>query len=244
MNARLVMLPAIAVLAAVGFYFGKQPPAVEKGVPAATWRLGVDATARHGRNYDDVAADSPVHLAFHCDEPRFVYVFSHSPEDGTILLHPSPNVRSDLTQPLAVGHHVLPGTRDGKQLTWNSRRQVSMTTTFVVVAARERIAELEALLPRLRRWTNTAMTDGSMQVTNPAEGTELLAGPRTPLPDALLQRAAEVSITATVVNGPLQPDAQRDGVWIGSWRIRETPSPTPAAAPLPMPPAVPGPEKR
>ncbi len=166
MNARLVLMPAVAVLAAVCLWYGQQPPATPPGVPAATWRLGAGADFRQGRNYDDVAAESPIRLAFHCDEPRFVYVFSHSPEDGTILLFPSPGVRSDLTQPLAVGHAVLPGNRDGKELVWNSRRQVSVTTTFVVVAARERIAELEALLPRLRRWTNTALTYLSRKTPN------------------------------------------------------------------------------
>jgi hypothetical protein len=172
----------------------------------------------------------PIRLALRCDEPRFVYVFSHSTEDGTLLLFPSPNVRSEAVQPLAAGHAVLPGTRDGKELTWTSRHQILATTTFVVVAAKERVAELEALLPRLRRWSNTTMTDGSMQVTDPAEGTERAAGPRTALPEPLLQRAAEISLTATLVNGPLQPDSQHEGVWIGSWRIKERPA-TPAEPP-------------
>jgi hypothetical protein len=226
MNRRAVLFPAIVVLIAVGAWWRYHEGSKAILVPAATWRLGSGPDAPQGKNYDDVAPETPVRLMFRCDEPRYVYVFSHSPEDGTLLLHPSPDVKSDLAQPLAPGDHVLPGSRDGKELTWNSRRQVSMVTTFVVVAAREPIAALDALLPRLRRWTNTAMTDGSMQVTKPHEGTEMIAGPRTKeLPDALLQRAADLSFTATVVNGPLEPDAQLPGVWIGSLRIREVPAP-------------------
>lgn len=242
MNARAVLLPAVVVATAAALWFGQGPTVTP--VPAATWRIGAGTDFRQGRNYDDVPAESPIRLVFTCSEPRFVYVFSHSLEDGTILLYPSPGVRSDLTQPVAAGHQVLPGRRDGKELAWNSRRQVSITTAFVVVAARERIAELEALLPRLRRWSNTAMTDGSMQVTTPGAGAEVLAGPRTPLPDPLLQRAADLSFTATVVNGPLQADAQRDGVWIGSWRIREPASAQPATPPNLMPVPAPAPEKR
>lgn len=226
MNRRAVLLPAIVVLAALGAYWKYGGGGGEKPItiPAVTWRLGPVADFRQGRNYDDVAPETPIRLDYRCDEPRFVYVFSHSPEDGTLLLFPSPDVKSDLAQPLAPGDRVLPGSNDGKELAWDSRRQVSVTTTFVVVAARERIAALDELLPRLRRWTNTAMTDRSMQVTNPREGTTPLAGPRTPLPHALLQRAADLSFTATVVNGPLEPDPQLPGVWIGSWRIHEVPA--------------------
>ena len=224
------MLPAIAVLAAAGFWWWRRPldPIV---VPAVAWRVGTDAAGgfRQGINYDDVAPETAIRMQFRCDEPRHVYVFSHSLEDGTLLLFPSPQVKSDLANPIPAGAQVLPGKRDGKDLAWNSRRQVSATTTFLVVASTQPIAALDALLPRLRRWTNTALTDGSMQVMNPPDG-ERAAGPRTALPEALLQRAAEVSFTAEVINGPLAPDPLLPDVWIGSWRIRET-----AAAP-PEPP--------
>lgn len=227
MNRRLVMLPAVAVLAAAGFWLFRRPldPIV---VPAVAWRVGTDATGgfRLGVNYDDVAPETPIRMQFRCDEPRHVYVFTHSLEDGTLLLFPSPQVKSDLANPLAAGSPVLPGSRDGKDLAWNSRRQVSATTTFLVVASREPIAALEALLPHLRRWTNTALTDGSMQVMNPPTGGPT-AGPRTALPEALLQRAAEASFTAEVVNGPLAADSLLRDVWIGSWRIRETPAAQP-----------------
>lgn len=220
MNARLVLVPAIAALAAAGIWLSRRDPGPIV-VPAATWLIGTGPEAAHARNYDDLPADSPVRLALRCDEPRHVYVFSHSAEDGTILLHPSPDVRTDATQPLAAGSATLPGKRDDKELAWTTRRQILATTTFVVIAARQPVPELDALLPKLRRWTNTALTSGAMEVTNPPTGTTPIAGPRTELPDPLLQRAAERSFTATVVNGPLTPDAQREGVWTGSWRVKE-----------------------
>jgi hypothetical protein len=225
MNRRFVLLAVVAI-AAGAIWWTQKPTSIV--IPAVEWRVGAGTEYRQARNYDDVEPETGIRLWVRCDEPRHVYVFSHSTEDGTLLLFPSPAVKADVTQPLAAGSATLPGRRDDKELAWHSRRQILATTTFLVVAAREPIAELDALLPKLRRWTNTAMTDGSMQVTYPPEGAERAGEPRKPLPDALLQRAADVSLTATVVNGPLQADAQRPGVWIGSWRIKEK-----AAAPKP-----------
>ena len=217
MNARLVVVPAIAVITGLVLWWTRAP-----GVPAATWRTGDGSQT--GRNYGELPPETPVLLSFTCTEPRFVYVFSHSETDGLLLLFPSPAVRSDLGQPLAAGSFLLPGKRDDKQLAWNTRRQVLPTTTFLVVAARESVTELDALLPKLRRWTNTALTSGAMDVTNPPVGTEVAAGAHQPLPDPLLQRAADRSLTETVVNGPMAADPQRPGTWIGSWRVKEASS--------------------
>ncbi len=214
MNVRLVVVPAIAILAAGVIWLSRGP-----SVPAATWRTGADG--RQPRNYEELPAGTPVTLSFWCDEARFVYVFTHNREDGTLLLFPSPDVRSDLAQPVPPGHHVLPGARDGKELAWHTRHEISATTTWMVVASKQAVPELDALLPKLRRWTNTALTSGAMDVTNPPAGVEVAAGPGKPLPDPLLLRAADAADTATVVNGPLEPDAVREGVWVGSWRTKE-----------------------
>lgn len=227
MNRRVLLLPMIAVVAALAVW--KAAPMLASA-PAATWRVGNDAAMRQGRNYDDLPAESPVRLAVTCDEPCHVYVFSHSETDGTILLFPSPDLQSDLHNPLAKGSHVLPGKLDGKEPAWTTRSGVLPVTTFVVVAAREPVPQLEALLPRLRRWTNSVMTDRSLGVTRPKD-VEVAGAPRQPLPDPLLQRAAERSFTEELVNGPLAPDAQLDGVWVGSWRVREKPAPRPAPEP-------------
>jgi hypothetical protein len=235
MNVRVVLVPLLAVGAALLLWQQADEPAGHGGVPAATWRIGTGTDVRQGKNYDTVPAESPIRLAWSCDEPRWVYVVSHSDVDGTLLLFPAPELRGSPANPLPAGKVVLPGSRDGKEIAWTSRRDVLPTTTYVVVACRERHEELESLLPRLRRWTNSALPDGSMQVTNPTapfEG-ELAGRPRTPLPHPLLQRAADRSLTETVVNGPLASDTIAPDTWIGSWRITEqrpTEAPTDAPA--------------
>jgi hypothetical protein len=215
----LLPLAAGAAAAAIWLAGGRD------GTPAATWRVGAGDAVRQGRNYDELPAETPLRLSFVCGEPRHVYVFSHSAEDGTILLHPSPDVRSDLTQPLPAGRAVLPGRAGDRELQWNTRAQVLATTAFLVIAAKEPLPELEGLFPRLRRWTNTARTDGSMHVTLPPTGDkDLMGGPRQPLPHPLLQRAAERTLAAVVVNGPLEPDPVLPGVWTGGIRIKEAPA--------------------
>src|SRR5690606_5543209 len=163
-------------------------------------------------------------LSFSCSEPRHVYVFSHSAEDGTLLLFPRPDINGSKANPLAAGNTVLPGKLDEQELAWTTRAEILATTTYVVVAAAQPIGELEALLPSLRRWTNTAMPSKSMQVTNPATGIEVQGKPRNDWPSALLKRAADRSFSETIVNGPLHAD-ELGGVWTSSVRVKESRQP-------------------
>jgi hypothetical protein len=190
-------------------------------VPAATWRIGTGTEIRQGHNYDELPIESPIRLSYSCDEPRHVYVFGYSAVDGTVLMFPSPPLRTELGNPLPSGGALLPGASDGEEIAWTTRSGILATTVFLVVAATEPIADLEALLPKLRRWTNTVLPDGSIQVTNPDAGVELAGKAREPLPLPLLQRAADLSLNETMINGPLRPDPVLDGVWIGSWRVKE-----------------------
>src|SRR5688572_27918405 len=103
MNVRLVVVPAIAVLTA-GVIWLSRGPTAPHAVPAAIWRIGTEQ--KQPRNYEELPAGTPVTLSFWCDEPRFVYVFTHNREDGTLLLFPSPDVRSDLAQPVPAGNRV------------------------------------------------------------------------------------------------------------------------------------------
>lgn len=222
MNARAVLVPVLVLAAAAGVWYAARETG--HSVPAATWRTGTGSDVKQGRNYDELPPETPVRLSFRADEPCHVYVFSHSDTDGTLLLFPSPGVKSDLQQPLPAGHSVLPGSYEGKELAWTTRTEVLPTTTYVVVAAKAPVPELDALLPKLRRWTNTALTARTMAVTAPGEGIELAAGPKSPLPDPLLQRAAALSANETIVNGPLAPDSVRADTWLGSWRIKEKPA--------------------
>ncbi len=225
MNARALLLPLLAAGAAAAFWLLNRSPD-QAGVPAATWRVGDGDGLRQARNYDELAPETPVRLSFSCDAERHVYVFSHSLTDGTLLLFPSPQLEPGPTNPLPAGRTVLPGGEGGADLAWTTRAEVQATTTFLVVAAASPVAELDALLPRLRRWTNTVLPDGSLQITNPPTGDEVAGRPREDLPAALLRRAAERTLTETVVNGPLHADAP--GVWTGGFRAKEVGEPRPA----------------
>lgn len=217
MNRRLWLVPGLVLMAA-GFIWWRQ----EAPPPAATWRIGSGTEIRQGRNFDDLPSESPIRLSLHLPDPTYVYVFSHSREDGTLLMWPTAAVQSDLTQPLPVGQSVLPGRRADKELAWTTRSGIRAGTTFVVVAASSAVPELEQLLPRLRHWTNTVFPDGAMLVTKPTS-VELEGPPLSPAfaSSPLLQRAAAADATDLLPNGPLHADSELPGVFVGSWRIVE-----------------------
>jgi hypothetical protein len=215
MNRRLWILPALALL--IGVMWWQSDP--ER--PAATWRIGTGTDIRQGRNFDELPPESPIRLSLHLPAPTHVYVFSHSREDGTVVLWPTAALRSDLSRPLPAGQSVLPGSHDGKELAWTTRTGIRAGTTFAVVAAEEPVPELEQLLPKLRHWTNTVFPDAAMLVTKPADG-DIAGAPLSPdFPTPLLQRAARQRATEVLPNGPLQADPELPGVFTGSWRILE-----------------------
>jgi hypothetical protein len=220
MNVRLVLLPALALAAAIVIW--KSGDTAANPTPAATWRVGLGTEIRQGRNYDELAPESPVRLSFACSEPRHVYVFSHSVEDGTLLLFPSAALKGGLANPLPAGNSVLPGTADDKELAWTTRSGIRGVTTFVAIASRGPVDELEALLGNVRFWSNSIFTDGRMEVTKAKEGVDVLGPPRSAaFPSPLLQRAAERAITESLPNGPMQPDGALPGVWLTSWKVVE-----------------------
>ncbi len=222
------LLP-VAVVLTVAAYFWQQRAAAT--APACTWRIGTGTEIKQAKNYDELPADSPFRLAFTAVEPTYVYVFSHSIVDGTLLLWPSPDLRSDLGQPLPMGMATLPGrTEDdksqAKELAWTTRSQVVGTSTVVVIAATQPVAELEAILPKLRRWSNSVMPDKSMLVTKPALGETPLAPPLSnELPSELLRRAAQATISLVHPNGPMPLVPGLDDVWCSSWRFVEKKGP-------------------
>ena len=220
MNARAVVLPLLTVGIAATLWYTIGPPAA-KATPAATWRVGPPDDFRQARNYDELAPDTPLRLSFTASEARHVYVMSNSAEDGTLLMFPSPVIAGSPSNPLPPGRTVLPGEHDGAAVAWTTRAEIRATTTYVVVASREPVAELEALLPRLRRWSNKVLPNGSMQVTNPDGEVELAGNPRGGWPAAVLSRAADRSLAETVINGPLHEDPRLDGVWTASFRVKE-----------------------
>lgn len=216
MNRRLWLVPAVVLLAAGAIWWQQAPTA-----PAATWRIGTGTDIRQGRSFEALPPESPIRLSLHADAATYVYVFSHSREDGTLLLWPHASLHSDVTQPIPAGQTVLPGTHEGKELAWTTRTGVRAGTTYVVVAAADEIPELEALRSRLRHWSNSVFPDGGMLVTKPAD-TELVGPPLSvELPSPLLQRAVASSVGAVTPNGPLPADDVLPGVFTGCWRIVE-----------------------
>ena len=218
MHPRLVVLPFVVVAAAFAIWKWSNIP---EAVPACTWRTGTGTEVHQGINFDKLAPDSPLRLSVHCQTPAHLYVWSHSAEDGTVLMFPSTEVQSDLTNPLPAGQSVLPGKFDGKELAWTSRSGILATTTYVAFASNEKIPELEELLPKVRVWTNRVLGDRSMQVRNPSGGGEPLGKPRTEWPIPLLQLAAAQLREQTEPNGPMQPLNGHPGVFVSSWKILE-----------------------
>lgn len=224
MNARTFVLPGIAVVVALAAWW-QAPARVAPGTPAATWRVGPIDDFQQARNYHELSPESPLRLSLSCGEARHLYVFSHSAEDGTLLLFPSPDLKGSPRNPLPSGRTVLPGQRDGDALAWTTRSGIRATTSYVVVASAAPLQELESLLPRLRRWSNQVMPDESMQVTRPASEVELAGAPRQGWPADVLRRAADRAVAETQVNGPLHADEVVAEVWSSSFRVRELADP-------------------
>lgn len=224
MNVRVVGLPLIAAgIALIIWQMQTQPG--PSPIPAATWRVKVGDEYRQAKNYHELAQETAVRLSFTCSESCYVYVFGHSPTDGTLLMFPSPELKRDLDNPIPAGQATLPGQFGGKDVTWTTRADVLGLTTFVAVAAKEPIADLEKLSRQLRRWSNSVLPDRSLQITNPAGGGEVLGKPGTDWPNAILKRAADRTTGETIVNGPMQPDEHIAGVWSCSVRVKEAVNP-------------------
>ena len=224
MNVRAVAVPVIAVGIALVIWQFRDAPSLSP-VPAATWRVSVDGEYRQARNYDELAEETAIRLSFWCSEARHVYVFSHSRVDGTLLLFPSPELKGDLSNPLPAGRHTLPGKYDDTDVTWTTRAGVLGLTSYVAVASAQPIADLEDLSQNLRRWTNSVLPNKSLQITNPATGTDVLGKPGTDWPNGILKRAADRSSSEVLVNGPMAADEQVAGVWSSSVYVKEAVNP-------------------
>jgi hypothetical protein len=226
MERRAFILPAVAAIAFAAFWWSNHRAGAPTAIPAASWCLGAGPGYTLGRPGDELAAGTPLRLRVQCGEPRHVYVVRHGEVDGTALLHPAPGLPGGVDQPMPPPAAWLPGPANGLDRVWATPADAA---TFVVVAAADPVAELEALLPKLRRARSAATADAPPPAAPPADGAAVVAGaPGAPLPSPLLQRAAELARTATMSNGPLTPDTVLAGVWVGSWRVKPKAAPPPA----------------
>ena len=189
--------------------------------PACTFRVGSGGEAKPARNYAELPAETPFRIAATPGKAKHFYVFSHNVVDGTVLLWPSPDLRSDLGATLDR-MATLPGRVDDKDLAWTTRSELRGTTVVVAIAAAAPIPELDVALPRLRRWTNSVLTDRSMLVTKPKAGEEPLGPPlSSEFPLLLLKLAAQATITRDDPNGPMTAVPGHDDVWCAGWRFTE-----------------------
>lgn len=226
MERRAFILPAVAAIAFAAFWWSNHRAGAPTAIPAASWCLGAGPGYTLGRPGDELAAGTPLRLRVQCGEPRHVYVVRHGEVDGTALLHPAPGLPGGVDQPMPPPAAWLPGPANGLDRVWATPADAA---TFVVVAAADPVAELEALLPKLRRARSAATADAPPPAAPPADGAAVVAGaPGAPLPSPLLQRAAELARKATMSNGPLTPDTVLAGVWVGSWRVKPKAAPPPA----------------
>lgn len=224
MNVRAVAVPVIAIGIALVIWQFRAPPGLSS-VPSATWRVRVGGEYRQARNYDELAEETPVRLSFSCSEARHVYVFGRSTVDGILLLYPSPELKSDLSNPLPSGQTTLPGKLADQDVTWTTRADVIGLTTYVAVASDKPIPELEELASHLRRWTNSVLPNKSLQITNPPTGTEVRGKPGTDWPNGILKRADERTMTEALVNGPMVADEHVAGIWSSCIRVKEAVNP-------------------
>lgn len=219
MHARRWLLP-LAVTGIAAALWWRAPSATP--TLACAFRLGAGTDVHHATQFAKLAADTPFRIAVRIDQPHHVYIFSHSAEDGTLLLFPSPQVKSDQQNPLPPGQSVLPGVQDGKDLAWTTRSGVLATTTVLLLASAAPIPELEALAGKVRRWSNSVFPDRSMQVTLPSPGADVVGKPHGDWPDGLLRATASQLQARTDPNGPLEPLHGHPGVFATSWRFLET----------------------
>lgn len=233
MFARRWLLPLL--VAGVAVYYWQTAARVPElpAVPSCAWRVGTGSDARPGRPYDELAADTAVHCGIACDAPLYVYVVSHSADDGTLLWFPSPMLRQDLQNPLPAGRNRVPGRKDGRELHF-AQRPVIGATTWIALASRQPLAGLDDLLPKLRQASNTTFTDGTVVISNPLDGTPPIGGPRSPLPHPLLQQAADRTITEDLTSGPMHAAEGPAGVWFAAFRTVSN------RAPDAGPPSLPG----
>lgn len=119
-----------------------------------------------------IAIGDRLALQFQSDQPVYVYVFDDDGSGNTGVLFPLSGVEP--ANPLAAGTtHRLPGTRDGRALTW----QVSSAAEheeFVVIATTRPHAELErAIAGWQHAGVATGSTRGALNLADAPDATEV-----------------------------------------------------------------------
>ncbi len=186
-------------------------------LPRAAWRLGdQQRLAAEGKS---VPAGTPIGLSLELPFPAHVYVASWSTLQGTIALFPSERLASELENPLPSGQHWLPGTLEGKPMTWPVHAVVG-PIHYLVVASREPIASLDETWSRLRQMgqmarPGAAFHDREMYVFPPDAGMKVV--PSTDAPAAAELEAARTAFGSdgsAASDGPMRHLAGQQGVFV------------------------------
>jgi len=135
-----------------------------------------------------IAVGDRLALQFQSNQPVYVYVFDDDGTGNTGVLFPLNGVEP--ANPLAAGATFrLPGTRDGRALTW----QVSSAAEreeFVVIAATQPQAELEqAIAGWQHAGTATGATRGALGLADAPEAAEVASAPLRRVLDRLERNA-------------------------------------------------------
>jgi len=115
-----------------------------------------------------VAPGDQLYLEVEADEEVHLYILNADRNGQLFVLFPLPGMDTD--NPLSPGRHRLPGRQHGVSQDWKVTSEGG-TETFLVVASRVRLGELERDLGVLR-----TATDGSPSHRSDPESQELLRG--------------------------------------------------------------------
>ncbi|MSR38359.1 MAG: hypothetical protein EXS02_05925 [Planctomycetes bacterium] len=184
--------------------------------PVLTWQLGDSNTEHVAGTYQEVGVDEPLRLSVRSSEPLFVYVLSHDLQTGTIAWWPSPMLHTDLQNPLPAGTTTLPGKQNDVLRSFAAQPSLAVTD-WIVIASRTAIADLGAVMPRLRQASNTTFTNGTVVVSNPNDGKPPIGLPKEAPPHPLLLIALAEPKLANP-NAPMLP-TKTAGIWTATLQI-------------------------
>ena len=188
--------------------------------PSVTWRFGAERTS--AESFDTVPAWQAMDLSIKLPFDAYVYVVSFDHLHGAVTYFPTEYLGTDLHDPtkgpmnfLARGEHVLPGPWRGSPSEWFVPN-IQTCLSLCVVASRQPIAGLEAVLPYTRQVGNRAYRDESMGFFMPRAGRDKVVGTRR-MPHRILQAAMDNADAP--LPGPMLTSPEHEGVYFDTLHI-------------------------
>ena len=189
-------------------------------VPSVTWRFGSERSAIE--SFDVVPAWEAMTLSISLPFDAYVYVVSFDHLHGAVTYFPTEYLGTDLHDPtkgpmnfLARGEHVLPGPWNGSSSEWFVPN-IQTCLSLCVVASRQPIAGLEAVLPFTRQVGNRAYRDESMGFFMPRAGRDKVVGTKR-MPHRILQAAMDNADAP--LPGPMLAWPEQEGVYLDTLHL-------------------------